>query len=412
VPFIKAASEFKTKPTQHSVRELTSYGIIPNIIVCRSEEKLAEELKTKISHFCNVAEDCVINAVDVSTIYELPLILHEQGLDDRIVELLNIWTGRPNLKPWKKIVDTVHDPKHGTVSIAMVGKYVDLTESYKSLTEAIYHGGFANDCNVEISYVDSEEIEKVGIEAATEKATGGRGADAFIVPGGFGVRGSEGKISAVQYAREKRIPFLGICLGLQMASIEIARNVAGIKDATSREFDESSTNAVIDLMEDQKGLRQKGGSMRLGAYPCVLQDGSKVKKIYGTKEISERHRHRFEFNNHYREALEKAGLALSGLSPDNSLVEIIELKDHPWFIGVQFHPEFKSTPRKAHPLFKSFVEAAIEQRDTKAGIIKLTSEKKSFRKKHSSDSDNGHATGATDEGEIRKAMEQLTLARV
>lgn len=363
VPYIRAANESKTKPTQHSVKELTGFGIIPGIIICRSELPLDQKLKNKISLFCNVREDCVINSWDVGSIYELPLVLHREGLDQRIVEQLNIWTGAPNLKPWEKIINTLNAPTNGAITIAMVGKYVDLTESYKSLTEALHHSGFANDCSVEIAYVDSEQIEKEGVEAAIDKATNGKGIDAILIPGGFGARGSEGKIEAARYAREQKIPFFGICLGLQMAVIEYARNVAGITGATSSEFEPKAQHPVIDLMESQKSVNRMGGSMRLGAYPCALQKGSLTAKVYAAKEISERHRHRFEFNNKYREALSQAGLVLSGISPDNHLVEIIELGNHPWFIGVQFHPEFKSTPRNPHPLFKSFVTAAVDYRN-------------------------------------------------
>lgn len=362
VPYIAAANEYKTKPTQHSVKELTGFGVIPGIIICRSENKLDQKLKKKISLFCNVPENCVINAVDVGTIYELPLALHAEHLDQRIVELLNIWTGAPNLSPWKKIVDTIKNPGNGTVHIAMVGKYVELTESYKSLTEALNHSGFANDCRVEIIYVDSESIEKDGIEKVIERSARGVSIDAFLIPGGFGERGSEGKIAAARFARENLIPYFGICLGLQIAVIEYARNVAGLNNATSSEFVPDSKCAVIDIMEHQKGIDQKGASMRLGAYPCALQEGSRSRKIYGEVEISERHRHRFEVNNVFRDKLVKAGLVVAGTSPNNELVEIIELRDHPWFVGVQFHPEFKSTPRNPHPLFKSFIAAALEQR--------------------------------------------------
>ena len=364
VPYINAANEFKTKPTQHSVKELTGFGIVPNIIVCRSEKKLDKNLKDKISLFCNVRQDCVVNAVDVKSIYEAPIALHEEALDQRIVEHLNIWTGRPKLKDWDRIVEVVNNPKKGSVRIAMVGKYVDLTESYKSLTEALYHGGFANGCKVEIVYVDSEAVERTSVDDVLDKLSSEGGIDAFLIPGGFGERGSEGKISTIKYARENNIPFFGICLGLQMAVIEYARNVAGINDANSREFDKNSKNAVIDLMDSQKEVTEKGGSMRLGAYPCALQKDSLVKKIYGRSEVSERHRHRFEVNNAYRDQLEAAGMSLSGQSPDKQLVEIVELPNHPWFIGVQFHPEFKSSPRKPHPLFSSFIEAALTYRDT------------------------------------------------
>ena len=363
VPHIVTANEFKTKPTQHSVKELTGFGIVPNIIVCRSEQKLDRELKVKISHFCNVPEDCVINAVDVPSIYELPLALHEENLDEIIVKLLNIWTGAPNLKPWEKFVQAIHNPTKGIVKIAMIGKYVGLTESYKSLSEALYHNGFACHCKVKIFYIDSGNIEKVGVEKALNEITDGEKIDAFLIPGGFGDRGIEGKISAVQYARENKIPFFGLCLGLQMAVIEYARHVAGIEHASSAEFNDGNNQNVIDIMESQKGISVKGGSMRLGAYPCHLKNGSLVRKIYGCENISERHRHRFEVNNEFREQLEKAGLCFSGTSPDNSLVEIIEIKEHPWFVGVQFHPEFKSSPRNPHPLFKSFIEAALRYRD-------------------------------------------------
>ena len=390
VPFITAANEFKTKPTQHSVKELLGFGIMPGIIICRSEMAIDKKLKGKISLFCNVREDCVISAHDVDTIYELPLTLHAEGLDARIVEYLNIWTGAPNLKPWEKVVETIRAPKNGTVRVAMVGKYVDLTESYKSLSEAIKHGGFATDCKVSILYVDSEEIEKEGVEVVLNKVAGTEGIDGILIPGGFGVRGSEGKIAAIQYAREQKIPFFGICLGLQMAVIEQARNHAGIGDATSSEFYPDGKNPVIDMMESQKGVSQKGGSMRLGAYPCKLASGSKAREAYGTAEISERHRHRFEVNNIYRAQLEKSGLIFSGLSPDEHLVEIIEIKDHPWFVGVQFHPEFKSTPRNPHPLFREFVRAALHHRD---GHGKTKVAKK--RDSHGASSDASSKEGAS-----------------
>jgi len=363
VPYISAADELKTKPTQHSVQELLGFGISPRIIICRSEKELDQKVKKKISLFCNVEEDCVVNAVDVKSIYEVPLMLHRQGLDQRIVELLNIWTGTPNLKSWEQIAATLAAPRNGSVTIAMIGKYVDLTESYKSLTEALKHGSFANDVKVDVVYVDSEQIEQEGIEPAIKAALGDRSAfDGILIPGGFGARGSEGKIRAVQYAREKKIPFFGICLGLQMATIEFARHMAGVTDATSSEFDDGATNPVIDMMETQRSVQRKGGSMRLGAYPCMLKENTLAQRAYQGFEISERHRHRYEFNNAYREKLEKAGLIISGTSPNNELVEIIEVCDHPWFIGVQFHPEFKSTPRTPHPLFRGFVGAALAHR--------------------------------------------------
>lgn len=362
VPYIKAASEFKTKPTQHSVHELTGFGIVPAIVICRSESPIDEKLKKKISLFCNVDENCVITAPDVQSLYELPLLMHREGLDDRIVERLNIWTRAPDLSAWEKIVKTYNSPSNGSVRIAMVGKYVDLTESYKSLTEALQHGGFANDCKVEVIYLDSEQIEQVGFEGCLENVTGVKGIDGILIPGGFGARGSEGKIAAAKYAREKNIPFLGICLGMQVAVIEFARHCAAIPDATSSEFDENSKSAVIDIMETQKSVKRKGGSMRLGAYPCKLKRDSLAFKIYGKEKLDERHRHRYEVNNAFRDRLEAAGLVFSGVSPDNELVEMIEIPNHSWFVGVQCHPEFKSTPRNAHPLFRSFVESALKQR--------------------------------------------------
>lgn len=372
VPYIKAANEFKTKPTQHSVKELTGFGIVPQIIVCRSEETLESQLKSKISHFCNVPESCVINAVDVKSIYELPLRLHEQGLDEKISELLHMWTGAPQLTPWKELIKAYNQPSNGTLTIGMVGKYVDLTESYKSYTEALNHGGMANKCKIEIAYIDSGLIETAGVEKAIDQATDGKGIDALLIPGGFGDRGTEGKISAIKYARENQVPFFGICLGMQMAIIDYSRHMAEISNATSEEFNPESQAAVIHLMETQKSVKKKGGSMRLGAYPCKLKSGSRVSSIYGNENISERHRHRFEVNNSYRDILESKGLSFSGLSPDGELVEIVELKDHPWFIGVQFHPEFKSSPRHPHPLYRDFVRAALEHRNFRASSAKQT----------------------------------------
>ncbi len=369
VPYIAAANEFKTKPTQHSVKELLSFGIMPSIIIARSEQRLDSKLKKKISLFCNVAENCVVNSVDVPSIYELPLVLHEEGLDERIVQLLNIWTGTPNLKPWQKIAKTFREPKNGAVTIAMVGKYVDLQESYKSLSEALHHSGFTNECKVRVLYVDSEDIEKGGAQATIEKANGGVPVDAILIPGGFGVRGTEGKIDTIHYAREKQVPFFGICLGLQMAVIEFARHCAGLPQASSQEFDEKSSHPVIHMMESQRRVERKGGSMRLGAYPCTLKKGTIARKLYGVSEISERHRHRYEVNNKYRPELEAAGLIFCGVSPDGELVEMIELSDHPWFLAVQFHPEFKSSPRHAHPLFQGFIAAALAHRDGRPGTL-------------------------------------------
>ena len=380
VPHIATAHEFKTKPTQHSIKEVTGYGIIPSIIICRSEKPLDEKLKNKISLFCNVAPNCVINAPDVKTIYELPMVLHNEGLDQRIIEHLNMWTGAPKLEPWTRIAASLTDTSRETVTIAMVGKYVDLTESYKSLSEALIHSGVANNCKIKIVYVDSENLETTGVEQGIRAANGGELTDAILIPGGFGVRGSEGKIAAAKYARENHLPFFGICLGLQIATIEYARHVAGLTQATSAEFNPNSSCTVIDIMETQKSVEQKGGSMRLGAYPCALKAGSRAKEIYGKSLISERHRHRFEVNNHFRKQLETAGLQFSGTSPDDSLAEIIEIKDHPWFVGVQFHPEFQSTPKNPHPLFKSFVAAALAHKNRGSVLAKKVEKKVSSSK--------------------------------
>lgn len=355
VPYIAAGGELKTKPTQHSVKELTGLGIQPDILLCRTDRLLDKKLKAKIAHFCNVEEDQVITAKDVEWIYEVPLIFHQEGLDERIVERLHIWTGAPNLRRWHRVVQVLENPKD-SVRIAVVGKYMGLKESYKSLMEALVHGGIANDARVELDCIEAEKIEQDGVKEVLRQA------DGILVPGGFGDRGSEGKIEAVRYARENRVPYLGICLGMQMAVVEFARNVCGLARANSMEFDEKSPHPVIHLMETQKGIERKGGTMRLGAYPCVLQENSLAFKLYGRKKISERHRHRYEFNNDYRGLFSDRGTILSGLSPDGTLVEIIELKDHPWFVGCQFHPEFKSRPMDCHPLFKGFIRAALQNR--------------------------------------------------
>jgi CTP synthase len=355
VPYIPAAGELKTKPTQHSVKELTGLGIQPDILLCRCDRPLEQKFKAKIAHFCNVEENCVIAAVDVRTIYEVPLKFHEEGFDQRVVEKLNIWTGEPNLTKWRRLVKTAENPKT-TVNIAVVGKYVNLVDSYKSLHEAIAHGAIANEARVEIDYVDAEELEK------GEPSKRLAGAHAIIIPGGFGERGIEGKIRAVRYARENGVPILGICLGLQVMVIEYARNVLGLKKANSREFDENTPDAVIDMMEHQKGVANKGGTMRLGAYPCAIKRGSLAASLYRRNRVSERHRHRYEVNNQYRAALEKAGFKASGASPDDTLVEIMELPKHPWFLGCQFHPELKSRPLDCHPLFRGLLRAAVQRR--------------------------------------------------
>src|SRR5215471_2411636 len=338
VPYIASAGELKTKPTQHSVREMREIGIQPDILLCRCDRPIPRGLKEKIALFSNVDVDSVIAAVDVSCIYELPLVLHAEGLDEEIAERLNIWSRQPELGTWKRVVDKFKKPANGSVKIGVVGKYVHLQDSYKSLHEALVHGGLENDVHVELSYIDSEQIERTSAQAALT------GLDAVLVPGGFGDRGIEGKISAIRFAREHDIPFFGICLGMQLAVVEFARNVCGLKGANSTEFAADTPHPLIDLMPDQRSVQEKGGTMRLGAYPCVLKSGSAAAQIYGTHEISERHRHRYEFNNAYRDQLARAGLIQSGTSPDGRLVEVVELEGHPYFLGCQFHPEFKSRP--------------------------------------------------------------------
>lgn len=355
VPFISAAGELKTKPTQHSVKELTSMGIQPDVLLCRTDRYLDRKVKAKIAHFCNVDEHAVITAKDVDCIYEVPLVFHQEGLDQCVVDKLNMWTGTPDLSRWEKIVRTFQQPRD-RVRVAMIGKYVDLIDSYKSLNEALAHGGFANECRVEVDHIDSEQLEAGEFPDALNQA------DAILVPMGFGQRGTEGKIAAVRHAREEGVPFLGICFGMQMAVIEFSRNVCGLDKANSAEIDPDTPHPVIALMAQQHEVQEKGGTMRLGAYPCTILDSSLAAKVYGKKRISERHRHRYEFNNAYRRQLSQKGLIFSGVSPDQSLVEIVELRDHPWFIGVQFHPEFKSRPFDCHPLFRGLIQAALQHR--------------------------------------------------
>jgi len=365
VPFMKAAGEVKTKPTQHSVKELRGIGIQPDILLCRTEQFLSPEIKAKIAHFCNVEPDAVITAKDVECIYEVPLLFHQEGLDEKIVRLLNIWTRGPVLDQWAKLVEQMKHPVYD-VNIAIVGKYIDLKESYKSLNEALVHAGAAHNGRVVLDYVDSENVEKEGGEALIESA------DGILVPGGFGERGIEGKIKAIRYARENKIPFFGICLGMQLATVEFARNIVGLEKAHSMEFDKHTPHPVIYLMREwfdyknNRAIRRDetsdyGGTMRLGAYPCVLEPGSLAHEAYQCQEVSERHRHRYEFNNEYRDILAKHGFRFTGLSPDQKLVEIIELPDHPWFLGCQFHPEFKSRPMEPHPIFRAFVKSSLEQ---------------------------------------------------
>jgi len=355
VPYIATAGELKSKPTQHSVKELREIGIQPDILLCRTDRFLSPELKAKIALYCNIEKEAVITAKDVESIYEVPVEFNKEGLDNKIVEKLNIWTRSPNLSTWEETVRKLKEPK-GSVAIAVVGKYVTLKESYKSLNEALTHAGIANDCRVNLHYVDSEDIEKGDIKDILA------GPDGIIVPGGFGSRGVEGKITAIRYARENNIPFFGICLGMQLAVIEFARSIGGFMDANSSEFSGDTTHPVIALMETQQGLETMGGTMRLGAYPCRVADGTFAMAAYGSDNISERHRHRFEFNNRFREILTQKGLTISGVSPDNSLVEIVEIREHPWFLGCQFHPEFKSRPMEPHPLFRDFIKAAIKKR--------------------------------------------------
>ena len=363
VPYIGTAGEVKTKPTQHSVKELRSIGIQPDILLCRTDRYLSKEIKSKIALFCNVGVDAVVTAKDVECIYEVPLVFHKEGLDSKIVELLKIWTRAPRLDAWSELVDKIQNAKD-SVTIAIVGKYVDLTESYKSLNEALYHGGAANGCRVNLVFVDSEKIEDGTCSEMLENA------DGVLVPGGFGTRGIEGKICSANYARVNKIPFFGICLGMQIAVIEFARNVAGLDQANSSEFNELTPDPVIYLMlewfDERTGSTQqrdessdKGATMRLGAYPCRLEKDTLAFSAYAREEISERHRHRYEFNNEYKDRLIEKGLVVSGSSPTGDLVEIIEIKDHPWFLGCQFHPEFKSRPMDPHPLFREFIKAAL-----------------------------------------------------
>jgi CTP synthase len=364
VPFIGTAGELKTKPTQHSVKELRSIGIQPDIILCRTDRYLSKDIKAKIALFCNVGVDAVITAKDVECIYEVPLVFRKEGLDDKIIELLNIWTRAPQLEGWETFVDKYKNPKH-TVTIAIVGKYVDLTESYKSLNEALYHGGVANESRVELIFVDSEEVNDGSCSRHLANA------DGILVPGGFGDRGIEGKICAANYARINKVPYFGICLGMQIAVIEFSRNVAGLEGANSSEFDPTTPYPVIYLMtewyDDKTGKVEKrdvntdkGATMRLGAYPCRLEEGTFAFEAYRKENISERHRHRYEFNNELKDRLMESGMIVSGISPAGDLVEIIELPDHPWFLGCQFHPEFKSRPMNPHPLFREFISASLE----------------------------------------------------
>ena len=364
VPYLKAAKELKTKPTQHSVKMMSENGVHPDIIVCRTEQPLSNELKSKIALFCNVKTDAVIEAADASSIYEVPLLMQEQHLDEICLRKLNItWFPEPELSVWKGFITKLKNPKT-TVTIGLIGKYIELQDAYKSILEAFIHAGAMNECKVIVQDLHSEHINK---ENVADKL---KGLDGLLVAPGFGHRGIDGKILAVQYARENKLPFFGICLGMQMSVIEFARNVAGIKLAHSTEMDPHTTDPVIDLMEEQKSITNKGGTMRLGSYPCKIEKGTLAHQIYQSEMISERHRHRWEFNNKYFEKLQAAGLKASGINPETNLVEIVEIPKHPFFIGVQYHPELKSTVENPHPIFVHFVKAAKEhsQKKEKKGI--------------------------------------------
>jgi CTP synthase len=360
VPYIAAAKELKTKPTQHSVKELREIGIAPDILLCRSEKPLSYDLRSKIALFCNVKESAVISAQDVDTIYDVPLAFHEQGLDELIVTQLGFGAraSQSDLSQWRDLVGTIREPSGGETSIAIVGKYVELEDSYKSLREALTHGGVANNVRVGVKWIESEELMDDDYESRL------RDFDAILVPGGFGKRGVAGMIRAITYARKSRTPYFGICLGMQTACIEYARNVCGLKDADSTEFNSDTTHPVIFKLRDLVDVEELGGTMRLGAWPCNLSDSSLAQQVYGADVISERHRHRYEFNPEFRQTLEAAGLVFSGVSPDGKFVEMIELSrdDHPWFLACQFHPEYKSKPLSAHQMFSSFVRAAYENR--------------------------------------------------
>lgn len=362
VPYLRSAGEHKTKPTQHSVKELRSIGIQPDIILCRCEHSIPEEMRRKIALFCNVDQDAVFSSVDVGNIYEVPLRFYEEGFDQKVAIMLRLPARNAHLEDWKKLVYDCANPQ-GSVTIAIVGKYVDLKEAYKSLHEALIHGGVANRVSVNLRYVNSENVDDSNVAATFA------GCDGILVPGGFGYRGVEGKIAAIRYARENRIPFFGICLGMQCAVIEFARHVAGLEDANSEEFDPLSAHKVIYLMTEWFDFRtknlekrdaesDKGGTMRLGAYPCKIIPDTRAFEAYGKELVEERHRHRYEFNNAFKDLLEEKGMVFSGTAPDGSLMEIVELPDHPWFLGCQFHPEFKSRPMAAHPLFREFIKAA------------------------------------------------------
>ncbi len=358
VPYITAVGELKTKPTQHSVKDLLRIGIQPDVLLCRTDRFLPGSIKKKIALFCNVNLEEVITAKDVDNIYEIPLVFYQEKLDEIVVKRLNMWTRKPDISALEKVVENINCIKDN-VRIAVVGKYVSHKDAYKSLHESLFHGGLTNNSEVSIKYVDSEELEKKGASALLNDVQG------ILVPGGFGSRGIEGKIEAARYARENSVPFFGICMGMQMAIVEFSRNVCGITRANTSEIGNGVKHPVIHLMDSQKNVNGLGGTMRLGKYPCKLKQGSLAYNAYHKNRIYERHRHRFEVNNHYRDELEKNGMVLCGVSPDNSLIEIVELKEHPWFLGCQFHPEFKSTPLNPHPLFREFIKNSIEYKNSK-----------------------------------------------
>src|SRR6266498_4048130 len=352
VPYIKAAAELKTKPTQQSVAKLREIGLQPQVLICRSEKSIDRELRQKLSMFCSVSEKAVIEARDVEhTVYEVPLMLHTEGLDKLVYDLLHLKTPEPDLTKWKKFVECVISPQK-RVKIAVVGKYIHLQDAYKSIYESLTHAAASQDCGIDLKLVDAESLQD-GVDDQLKDVAG------VLIPGGFGVRGAEGKINATRYAREHGIPFLGLCLGMQVATIEFARNVCGIKDANSTEFDKNATEPVISLLEEQRGIRNKGASMRLGTWPTKIVQGTLAEKIYGETEVTERHRHRYEFNMEYRDRMNAKGFVISGTSPDGALAELIELRDHPYFVGCQYHPEFQSKPNKPHPLFKGFIATAL-----------------------------------------------------
>lgn len=359
IPYLKASKELKTKPTQASVKDLQGMGIQPDILVCRSDYPLNDGIRSKISQFCNVPFTHVIQNLDAEVLYEVPLMMEEEHLAEVACECLHLPCSEPKLAEWIDMINRWKNPKHH-VKVALVGKYVSLHDAYISVVESLKHGGVANETDVEIQWVDSERVSSYNVVDVLKDA------DAIIVPGGFGNRGIEGMITAIRYAREHQIPYLGLCLGMQLTLVEYARNVIGWKDAQSHEFSETTTHPVIHIMPDQDGVTDLGGTLRLGSYPCVLADGSKAMELYGTKEIHERHRHRYEVNNEFRDAFVENGMRLSGLSPDERIVEIVEIPSHPWFIATQAHPEFKSRPNKAHPLFKGFIAAALENHNRKA----------------------------------------------